>query len=63
MRTVGGTVQGAVKDTPLAPITKPVTDLLSATEANLRCAVEVSLLPVDTHAARFKACMDKYTKG
>ena len=61
--TVGGTVQGAVKDTPLAPITKPVTDLLSATEANLRCAVEVSLLPVDTHAARFKACMDKYTKG
>ncbi|WP_370208163.1 lytic transglycosylase domain-containing protein [Aeromicrobium sp.] len=61
--TVGGAVQGAVKDTPLAPITKPVTDLLSATEANLRCAVEVSLLPVDTHAARFKACMDKYTKG
>lgn len=61
--TVGGAVQGVVKDTPLAPITKPVTDLLSATEANLRCAVEVSLLPVDTHAARFKACMDKYTKG
>jgi len=61
--TVGGAVQGAVKDTPLAPVTKPVTDLLSATEANLRCAVEVSALPLSTHAARFKTCMDKYTKG
>lgn len=61
--TVGGAVQGAVENTPLAPVTKPVTDLLSATEANLRCALEVSALPLSTHAARFKTCMDKYTKG
>ncbi|MEH3033389.1 MAG: lytic transglycosylase domain-containing protein [Aeromicrobium erythreum] len=41
--TVGGAVQGAVGNTPLAPVTKPVTDLLSATEANLRCLLKYPL--------------------
>jgi membrane-bound lytic murein transglycosylase B len=52
--TVGGGVQGVVEDTPLAPITKPVTDLLSATEANVRCLLTYPLgLPKD----KFDACV------
>lgn len=52
--TLGGGVQDVVKDTPLAPITKPVTDLLSATEANVRCLLTYPLgLPKD----KFDACV------
>ncbi|MET0822691.1 MAG: lytic transglycosylase domain-containing protein [Aeromicrobium sp.] len=53
-KTLGGGVQDGVKDTPLAPITKPVTGLLSWTEANLRCGVQYPLgLPKD----KFDACV------
>ncbi|WP_194839892.1 lytic transglycosylase domain-containing protein [Aeromicrobium yanjiei] len=58
--TVGGGVQDLVEGTPLAPlapVTKPVTGLLTAVEANLQCLATVATLPVSTYRARFAACM------
>lgn len=55
--TVGGGVQDLVEDTPLAPlapITKPVTQLLTGVEANLQCLLKFPLgLPKD----KFDACV------
>ena len=58
-KTVGGAVQGLVDSTPLAPITKPVTDLLSVAEANIVCLLTYPLgIPKD----KFDACvLDKTT--
>jgi hypothetical protein len=58
--TVGGGVQDLVEDTPLAPVTKPVTELLSRTEANLKCTLVVEALPLGTYQARFATCMATY---
>jgi membrane-bound lytic murein transglycosylase B len=50
--TLGGGVQDGVKDTPLAPITEPVTGLLSWTEATVRCGLQYPLgLPKDKYDA------------
>ncbi|KQX74672.1 MULTISPECIES: lytic transglycosylase domain-containing protein [Aeromicrobium] len=50
--TLGGGVQDGVKDTPLAPVVEPVTDLLSMTEATLRCGLQYPLgLPKDKYDA------------
>ncbi|MFC5677346.1 lytic transglycosylase domain-containing protein [Aeromicrobium endophyticum] len=52
--TLGGGIQDGVKDTPLAPITEPITGLLGLTEANLRCGLQFPLgLPKD----KFDACV------
>jgi membrane-bound lytic murein transglycosylase B len=52
--TLGGGVQDLVDDTPLAPVTKPVTGLLSALEANVQCLLKFPLgLPKD----QFDACV------
>lgn len=52
--TLGGGLQDGVKDTPLAPVTKPVTDLLTGLEANVQCLLTFPLgLPKD----QFDACV------
>ncbi len=60
--TVGGGVQDAVEDSPLkplAPITKPVTNLLSETQALLRCGL---LKPIFQPAlTTWKTCMTNAT--
>ncbi|WP_199906842.1 lytic transglycosylase domain-containing protein [Aeromicrobium chenweiae] len=61
--TIGGGVQDLVEGTPLAPlapVTKPVTGLLTAVEANLQCTLTVAALPLKTYRDRFKACMAKF---
>ena len=50
--TLGDGVQDGVKDTPLAPVLEPVTGLLSATEAAIRCGLQFPLgLPKDKYDA------------
>lgn len=55
--TLGGGVQDLVDETPLAPlapVTEPVTDLLSGVEANLKCLLKFPFgLPKD----KFDACV------
>jgi membrane-bound lytic murein transglycosylase B len=52
--TLGGGIQDGVKDTPLAPVTKPITGLLSLLEANTQCLIKFPLgLPKD----KFDACV------
>jgi hypothetical protein len=58
--TVGDGVQDLVEDTPLAPlapVTEPVTGLLSAVEAELQCTLTVPATPLSTYAARKKTCI------
>ncbi len=43
--TVGGTVGGGASGTPLGPVTAPVTQGLSRTEATLRCTLQFPLGP------------------
>ncbi|KQY60398.1 hypothetical protein ASD11_13185 [Aeromicrobium sp. Root495] len=53
-KTVGGGLQSGLDQTPLGTVTKPVTDLLSATEANLRCLITFPLgIPQD----KFQKCV------
>ncbi len=57
--TVGGGVQDLVEDTPLkplAPVTKPVTGLLSFTQASLQCGLTYPFGP----RAKYDACMDSF---
>lgn len=42
--TLGSKVQDSMEGTPLAPVTKPLTDLLSTVEANLKCNLKYPLL-------------------
>jgi hypothetical protein len=52
--TVGGGVQDLVDNTPLGPVTTPVTGLLTGVEANLRCLTKFPLgLPKD----KFDKCV------
>ncbi|KAA1374852.1 lytic transglycosylase domain-containing protein [Aeromicrobium fastidiosum] len=55
--TLGGGVQDGVKDTPLAPITKPVTDALSYLEAQTQCLFKV---PFGLPKEKYAACMATY---
>jgi hypothetical protein len=62
--TLGGGVQDVVEGTPLkplAPVLKPVTGLLSLTEATLRCTVTTKALPTSTYRTRFNACVKDLT--
>lgn len=53
-KTVGGGLQSGLDQTPLGGLTKPITDLLSTTEATLRCLVAYPLgLPQD----KFQQCI------
>ncbi len=46
--TLGGGVQGLVEGTPLAPVTQPVSDLLTGLQANVQCLLKFPLgLPKD----------------
>ena len=51
--TITGTLGDALNDTPLAPVTKPVTDLLSTVEAQLQCTLKFPLGPKSS----FDACV------
>jgi membrane-bound lytic murein transglycosylase B len=52
--TLGGGIQDGVKDTPLAPVTEPVTGLLTALEANVQCLVKY---PLGQPEDQFKQCV------
>ncbi len=54
--TLGGVVQDLGDGLGLGGVTKPVTDLLSRTEATLRCTLRYPLGP----ASSFAACMDSF---
>ncbi|MET1039123.1 MAG: lytic transglycosylase domain-containing protein [Aeromicrobium sp.] len=59
-KTVGDGVQDLVDETPLAPlapVTEPVTDLLTGVEARLQCTLTVASLPLTTYQTRFDACV------
>ena len=52
--TLGGGVQALVEGTPLAPVTKPVADLLTGLQANVECLLKFPLgLPAD----QFNQCV------
>lgn len=53
-KTVGGGLQSGLDQTPLGTVTKPVTDLLSAAEANLRCLITY---PLGIPADKFQKCV------
>jgi membrane-bound lytic murein transglycosylase B len=52
--TVGGGVQDLVDDTPLGPVTQPVTGLLSSLEANVQCLLRY---PFKQPKAKFEECV------
>jgi membrane-bound lytic murein transglycosylase B len=54
--SLGGTVQDLTDDTPLGPVTKPVTKVISFTEATLACGLKYPLGPKSS----YDACMDGY---
>lgn len=68
--TTGGKVQATVEDTPLAPVTKPVTGLLTFVEAKARCGANfppdrkllglVGLTYSDAQMAKYKSCLAGY---
>lgn len=56
--TIGGSLQNGLNQTPLGPITAPITGLLSATEANLRCLLQY---PFGQPKDKFDACVYNLT--
>ncbi|MCW2771124.1 MAG: hypothetical protein JWR27_2557 [Aeromicrobium sp.] len=52
--TVGGGVQGLVGNTPLGPVTAPVTGLLTNVEANVQCLLR---FPLGLPKVKFDACV------
>ena len=56
--TIGGTLQDTTDDTPLAPVAKPVTDLLTVTQATTQCTLTVGpRILLTTDKARFDTCV------